>query len=122
MNVLPTDVIFNSGDPNECSQAYEGLPEPQKSLLGWLLHLMADVAALKSSNKMTEQNLGRVNRMPVFIVPCVLSYISSAAAIVVAPNLYDPPGSDPMEGLVMSQKAVQFLHHLILNEIELRQE
>jgi len=100
MNVLPTDVIFNSGDPNECSQAYEGLPEPQKSLLGWLLHLMADVAALKSSNKMTEQNL----------------------AIVVAPNLYDPPGSDPMEGLVMSQKAVQFLHHLILNEIELRQE
>jgi hypothetical protein len=42
------------------------------------------------------------------------------AAIVVAPNLYDPPGSDPMEGLVMSQKAVQFLHNLILNEIELR--
>lgn len=42
------------------------------------------------------------------------------SAIVVAPNLYDPPGSDPMEGLVMSQKAVQFLHNLILNEMEIR--
>ena len=42
------------------------------------------------------------------------------AAIVVAPNLYDPPGCDPMEGLVMSQKAVQFLHHLVLYEIERR--
>lgn len=98
LNALPTEVIFHSGDPNVCIDAYEGLQEPQKSLLGWLLHLMADVAALKAHNKMSEQNL----------------------AIVVAPNLYDPPGSDPMEGLVMSQKAVQFLHNLILNEIELR--
>ncbi|ELR22562.1 RhoGAP domain containing protein [Acanthamoeba castellanii str. Neff] len=86
LNALPTEVIFHSGDPNVCIDAYEGLQEPQKSLLGWLLHLMADVAALKAHNKMSEQNLG----------------------------------SDPMEGLVMSQKAVQFLHNLILNEIELR--
>lgn len=98
LNALPTEVIFNSGDPNVCIDAYESLQEPQKSLLGWLLHLLADVATLKLHNKMSEQNL----------------------AIVVAPNLYDPPGSDPMEGLVMSQKAVQFLHHLILNEMELR--
>jgi hypothetical protein len=45
---------------------------------------------------------------------------NDTTAIVVAPNLYDPPGCDPMEGLVMSQKAVQFLHHLVLHEIERR--
>jgi hypothetical protein len=59
LNALPTEVIFHSGDPNVCIDAYEGLQEPQKSLLGWLLHLMADVAALKAHNKMSEQNLGK---------------------------------------------------------------
>jgi hypothetical protein len=98
LNVLPTETIFSSGDPNVCIEAYENLPEPQKSLFGWLLSLLADVAGLKAKNKMSEQNL----------------------AIVVAPNLYDPPSSDPMEGLVMSQKAVQFLHNMILNELEVR--
>lgn len=58
LNALPTEIIFNSGDPNVCVDAYEALQEPQKSLLGWLLHLMADVASLKPYNKMSEQNLG----------------------------------------------------------------
>jgi len=34
-------------------------------------------------------------------------------AIVVAPNLYDSSSSDPMEGLVMSQKCVQFLNQVL---------
>ncbi len=59
LNALPTETIFHSGDPNVCIDAYEGLQEPQKSLLGWLLHLMADVASLKPKNKMSEQNLGK---------------------------------------------------------------
>lgn len=58
LNVLPTGTIFNSGDPNTCVEAYQNLPEPQKSLFGWLLSLLADVASLKTSNKMSEQNLG----------------------------------------------------------------
>lgn len=98
LNSLPPEVICNSGEMNTCTEAYYSLKEPQRSLLGWLLSLMADVCTKKHINKMTEQNL----------------------AIVVAPNLYDPPGSDPMEGLVMSQKAVQFLQNLIIHEIEMR--
>lgn len=121
LNALPTEVIFNSGDPNVCLEAYEGMQEPQKSLLGWLLYLMADVASLKTHNKMSEQNLGMFpSRVPHPPLSLNLLGSWSCAAIVVAPNLYDPPGSDPMEGLVMSQKAVQFLHNLILNEMEIR--
>jgi len=98
LNELPAEAVCNSTDFQVCVDAYDTLKEPQRSLLGWLLDLMVDVCSHKSVNKMSEQNL----------------------AIVVAPNLYDPPGCDPMEGLVMSQKAVQFLHHLVLYEIERR--
>ncbi|KAL6057476.1 Rho GTPase-activating protein gacA [Balamuthia mandrillaris] len=96
LNVLPTETIFNSGEQSVCIEAYLDLPEPQASLLGWLLNLLTEVASQKAINKMTEQNL----------------------SIVVAPNLYDPPGSNPMEGLVMSQKAVQFLHNVLVYEME----
>jgi len=98
LNELPAEAVCNSTDIQVCVEAFDSLKEPQRSLLGWLLDLMVDVCSNKDTNKMSEQNL----------------------AIVVAPNLYDPPGCDPMEGLVMSQKAVQFLHHLILHEIERR--
>lgn len=96
MNVLPNNTIMASGDANVCIEAYESMKEPFKSILGWLLALIVEVASYRDSNKMSEQNL----------------------SIVIAPNLYDPPGSDPMEGLVMSQKSVQFLHHLVLYELE----
>jgi hypothetical protein len=96
LNEIPPAIIGNSGDANVCVEAYEQMKEPYKSLLGWLLAMIVEVAAYKDTNKMTEQNL----------------------AIVIAPNLYNPPGSDPMEGLVMSQKSVQFLHHLVLYELE----
>jgi len=96
MNVLPNETIGSSGDANVCIEAYESMKEPFKSILGWLLALIVEVAGYRDSNKMSEQNL----------------------SIVIAPNLYNPPGSDPMEGLVMSQKSVQFLHHLVLYELE----
>jgi hypothetical protein len=96
LNELPSEAVCNSTDPEVCIEAYKSLKEPQRSLLGWLLDLMVDVASYKDTNKMSEQNL----------------------AIVVAPNLYDPPGCDPMEGLVMSQKAVQFLQHLVLYQAD----
>jgi len=64
----------------------------ERTLLDWLIDLLMTVAAKSHINKMTIQNL----------------------AIVVAPNLYNPPGSDPIEGLVLSQKCVQFLHNILL--------
>eukprot|EP01090_Pellita_catalonica_P015324 TRINITY_DN4139_c0_g1_i1.p2 TRINITY_DN4139_c0_g1~~TRINITY_DN4139_c0_g1_i1.p2 ORF type:complete len:232 (-),score=46.60 TRINITY_DN4139_c0_g1_i1:1430-2125(-) len=95
LNAMPSTTIAKAGNPDVCIQAFKELQEPQKTLLGWLLTTLAEVSVFRKKNKMSAQNL----------------------AIVVAPNLYDPPGSDPMEGLVMSQKAVQFLHNLLLSDV-----
>lgn len=96
LNALPPEAIFYSSDINDCVNAFNTLPEPQKTLLDWLLHLLILTSSNSSVNKMTAQNL----------------------AIVVAPNLYDVSSSNPMEGLVMSQKCVQFLHNVLLWKIQ----
>jgi len=96
LNALPAESIFYSSDINDCVNAFNTLPEPQKTLLDWLLHLLIMTATNSSVNKMSAQNL----------------------AIVVAPNLYDVSTSNPMEGLVMSQKCVQFLHNVLQWKIQ----
>jgi len=96
LNALPAESIFYSSDINDCVTAFNTLPEPQKTLLDWLLQLLIMTSSNSSINKMTAQNL----------------------AIVVAPNLYDVSTSNPMEGLVMSQKCVQFLHNVLLWKIQ----
>jgi len=96
LNCLPAESIFYSNEVSDCVSAFEKLPEPQKTLLDWLLHLLLSVAAQSAVNKMSAQNL----------------------AIVVAPNLYDVASSNPMEGLVMSQKCVQFIHNILLWKIQ----
>lgn len=96
LNALPAESIFYSNDINDCVTAFNTLPEPQKTLLEWLLHLLIMTATNSGINKMSAQNL----------------------AIVVAPNLYDVSTSNPMEGLVMSQKCVQFLHNVLLWKIQ----
>jgi len=96
LNALPPESIFYSSDMSDCVNAFNTLPEPQKTLLDWLLHLLILTATNSSVNKMSAQNL----------------------AIVVAPNLYDVSTSNPMEGLVMSQKCVQFLHNVLQWKIQ----
>lgn len=49
---------MNWSDSSDCVDAYRTLPEPQKSLLDWLLDFLADVAKNSDKNKMTSQNLG----------------------------------------------------------------
>ncbi|EGC38160.1 hypothetical protein DICPUDRAFT_29142 [Dictyostelium purpureum] len=95
LNSIPTEKIFYSTDVDECVQSAAQLPEPQKSLLDWLMNLLLQVSSFSDVNKMTAQNL----------------------AIVVAPNLYDVSSSNPMEGLVLSQKCVQFLHNVLNHKV-----
>jgi len=91
LNSLPQDSIMNFSTAGDCVSAYDSLPEPQKTLLGWLLDFLAEVARNSEVNKMTSQNL----------------------AIVIAPNLYDINTPNPMEGLILSQKCAQFLNHVL---------
>jgi len=91
LNALPADIIMNFSDAKDCVEAFRNLEDPQKSLLSWLLDFLVQIAANSDVNKMTSQNL----------------------AIVIAPNLYDISTPNPMEGLIMSQKCAQFMHHVL---------
>jgi len=91
LNALPQESIMGFQDANDCVIAFNSLPEPNKTLLTWLLDLMMQVVANCSINKMTAQNL----------------------AIVVAPNLYDINTPNPMQGLFLSQKCAAFLNHVL---------
>ncbi|ELP83384.1 GTPase activating protein, putative [Entamoeba invadens IP1] len=92
LNVLSSDQIFYSTEPTESYKAFQTLNERSRNLLGWLFNLMIEVSKNRDTNKMTVQNL----------------------AIVIAPNLYEPETTDPMEGLMMSQKAVQFVQNCLV--------
>eukprot|EP01110_Echinostelium_bisporum_P000947 TRINITY_DN12299_c0_g1_i1.p1 TRINITY_DN12299_c0_g1~~TRINITY_DN12299_c0_g1_i1.p1 ORF type:complete len:326 (-),score=32.55 TRINITY_DN12299_c0_g1_i1:154-1131(-) len=96
LNNLPAENIFYSGEINDCVNAFNTLPDLPKRLLDWLMNLLISVSENSGVNKMTPQNL----------------------AIVVAPNLYDVSTSNPMEGLVMSQKCVQFLLNILTHKIQ----
>lgn len=91
LNALPQEAIMSFHDANDCVAAYRSLPEPNKTLLDWLLAFMTVVVSRSSVNKMTAQNL----------------------AIVVAPNLYDINTPNPLEGLFLSQKCAAFLNHVL---------
>jgi len=95
LNTLPQDCIMNFSSASDCVSAYESLPEPQKTLLSWLLDFLVNIARNSDVNKMTSQNL----------------------AIVIAPNLYDISTPNPMEGLILSQKCAQFLNHVLNSRI-----
>jgi len=92
LNALPQEAIMSFHGANDCVAAYQSLPEPNKSLLDWLLEFMTVIVTNSKVNKMTAQNL----------------------AIVVAPNLYDINTPNPMEGLFLSQKCAAFLNHVLL--------
>eukprot|EP00727_Mastigamoeba_balamuthi_P008464 m51a1_g424 hypothetical protein (419) ;mRNA; f:24241-26339 len=99
LNALSGEKIFYSSEVQDCVDSVATLPEAKRALLDWLLDLLLLVAENRRVNKMTAQNL----------------------AIVVAPNLYEATTPDPMEGLVMSQKAVQFIHNVLIHKIRERE-
>ena len=100
LNALPEARIVDSADVGACVAAVDALAPVSRALLDWLLDLLLRVAANRAVTKMTAQNL----------------------AIVIAPNLYEATTPDPVQGLVMSQKAVQFVHNLLIHMADEREK
>eukprot|EP01102_Stenamoeba_stenopodia_P010189 TRINITY_DN3044_c0_g1_i1.p1 TRINITY_DN3044_c0_g1~~TRINITY_DN3044_c0_g1_i1.p1 ORF type:complete len:575 (+),score=118.48 TRINITY_DN3044_c0_g1_i1:476-2200(+) len=92
LNVVPKEQLMNCGERQISLDSYASLPDLQKSLLDWLIDMLLVFAQNSAVNKMSLQNI----------------------AIVVAPNLYEPPDGNPMEGLILSQKCVQFFHYVMV--------
>lgn len=81
--------------------ALEQLPRQSRDLLEWIVELMCDVVDHANDNKMS----------------------AKSCAIVMGPNLYhvaSDVAANPMQALIQSQKAVQFLQHLIEHTTERR--
>ena len=80
----------------KCMALLQGFPTLQKGLFLWLLEMMADGAERGSVNRMNER----------------------AIAIVVAPNLYDPPDPgdcpNPMAALTYTQGMSRFVTELLV--------
>ena len=86
----------------ECMALLHTLTELRKGIFLWLLEMMADVAARAAASRMNER----------------------AIAIVIAPNLYDPPplqpGDDPMASLTYTQGMARFVTELLTHYIAVR--
>jgi len=61
LNVISKEDLMNCGEKQASFDAYLTLPEPQKSLLDWLLDLLLEFSANSAVNKMSLQNLGKAN-------------------------------------------------------------
>lgn len=100
LNGVPKEVILKCDEGDvEASVSYlqDNLGKIPFDLFNWLLDLLIETAVNRHLNKMTAQNL----------------------AIVVAPNLYEPNATtDPIESLILSQKAVQFVHNVLSYKIK----
>ena len=86
----------------QCMDIMQRLPTLQKGIFLWLLEMMADVAEHGETNRMSER----------------------AIAIVVAPNLYEPPDpeecADPMKVLTYTQGMAKFVTELLVYYIAVR--
>ena len=74
-------------------EIYASLPRLEQGMLSWLIDLACAVALREGENRMS----------------------AKAVAIVLGPNLFEPDLTvNPMEALMLSQKAVAMLHELIV--------
>lgn len=92
LNALPSSAFAECETEQECLQLYHTLAEPSKTLLLWLVKLMAHTAGNEPVNKMGVRNL----------------------AIVIAPNLFTSSEElAPLESLQLSQNVVNFVRLLL---------
>jgi len=99
LNQLSAQSLLTCETEEDCIPVYGALKDPNRTLMDWLLNLMADVASKESVNKMNPRNL----------------------AIVIAPNLFAaPPEFSPIDSLMLSQKVVNFVLQILQCRIRLR--
>jgi hypothetical protein len=94
---IPTETLLNIVETADSCAAVNQMSSRSKDLLMWIVDLMCDVVAHGSTNKMSPKS----------------------CAIVMGPNLFvaNTIGSNPMQALMISQKAVLLLQHLISKRI-----
>jgi hypothetical protein len=69
LNSIPNAELHKCEEISDSLKLYETLPEPQKTLMKWIVDLLADTAARESSNKMGARNLGtNIYKCVVYIV------------------------------------------------------
>jgi hypothetical protein len=98
---IPTEILLNVVKEKDSHAAMNHMSKTTKDLLMWIVELMCDVVAHSSANKMSPHS----------------------CAIVMGPNLFAATNitGNPMQALMMSQKAVLLLKHLIQGEVAHRE-
>jgi len=96
LNCLSTEEMTSFCEDAEDSQLLAGrvarLPEPHRSILLWLLDLLALVVANKEVNRMSEKNV----------------------AIILSPNLFEAVGAPTMQIVALAQKIAVLIEKLLL--------
>eukprot|EP00736_Rhodelphis_marinus_P013629 Rmarinus@m.2077 len=100
LSCLPKEKIAAASESENDSYALlEGLPEPNRSIMFFLLDLITDISKNEAVNKMGPRNM----------------------AIVFAPNLYSAPKDmDPFYALQLSQQVAQFFCKCVIKHMHNR--
>lgn len=110
---------------------YDALQEPSKSLMTWLMDVLAD-ACTYPSNKMSSRNFGILYLYYLFTFSLYIIYIFSLLfhdlvcnyffkiAICVAPNLFTSTGTNPADSLFISGKVVHFVSQILGYRLKLK--
>jgi len=86
LQTVPREILMDD-DLDDVMEVIAAIPEPQQSLLKWLIGVIHECEVHRALNKMTVENL----------------------AIVIAPNLYQVGQEvSPVEALFISQKSARF--------------
>ncbi len=99
LDSITPEALMGSADMDGCLSLFHGMPQPEQGILLWLLDLLCKVVLKEETNKMGVKNL----------------------AIVFGPNLFNNERvsvDNPMEALMMSNKAGNFIANLLTNRLE----
>lgn len=92
LDCVDPKILIEANEEKKVGEIIENFPEPNCSLLCWLLDICVDVTDNSKINSMNERNL----------------------AIVISPNLYRTEKLDPTKLIICAQKFMNFMLLAIL--------